>query len=76
MNFLRHIVFGTLAVIVTLLIFTVVRWAKMTAYFLLGIVVGVDLVVPMCAWNMLCEPFHAVKTIIGIGLLMGARHGA
>ena len=53
----------------------VVRWAKMTAYFMLGIVVGVILVVPMCAWKMLCEPFHAVKTIIGIGLLTGAKHG-
>lgn len=54
----------------------VVRWANMTAYFLLGIVVGVVLVVPMCVWKMLCEPFHAVKTIIGIGLLTGAKHGA
>ena len=54
----------------------VVRLAKKTAYFLLGIVVGIDLVVPMCAWKMVCEPFNAVKTIIGIGLLMGARHGA
>lgn len=54
----------------------VVRLAKMTAYFLLGIVVGVILIVPICVWKMLCEPFHAVKTIIGIGLLMGARHGA
>ena len=76
MNFLRHIVFGTLAMIVTLLIFTVVRWAKMTAYFLLGIVMGVILVVPMCVWKMLCEPCHAVKTIIGIGLLTGAKHCA
>ena len=54
----------------------VVRWAKMTAYFLFGIVVGVILVVPMCVWKMLCYPFHAVKTIIGIGLLTGAKHGA
>lgn len=54
----------------------VVRWAKKTAYFMLGIVVGIILVVPMCAWKMLCEPFHAAKTIIGIGLLMGAKHGA
>lgn len=32
----------------------VVRWANMTAYSLLGIVVGVILVVPMCVWKMLC----------------------
>lgn len=54
----------------------VVPWAKMTAYFLLGIVVGVVIVVPLCAWKMLCQPFHAVKTIIGIGLLTGAKYGA
>lgn len=32
----------------------VVRWAKMTAYFMLGIVVGVILVVRMCVWKLLC----------------------
>lgn len=53
----------------------VVRLAKMTTYFLLGIMMGIILVVPICAWKMLCEPFHAVKTIIGIGLLTGEKHG-